>query len=71
MSGSSPEARRPAKVSAHLTHARGDFGITAGHIKLKGDVLEKAGDRLIFQTPAGHIYSFPRQETEANYLPVK
>jgi hypothetical protein len=71
MSGFSPEARRPAKVSAHLTHARGDFGITAGHIKLKGDVLEEAGGRLIFQTPAGHIYSFPRQETEVNYLPVK
>ena len=71
MSGDSPAARRPAQVSAHLTHARGDLGIAAGHIKLKGEVLEEAGDRLIFQTPAGQIYSFPRHETKINYLPVK
>jgi hypothetical protein len=45
-----------------LLHARVDFGIKAGEVKLKGTILEESADRLIFRSKTGQFCSLPRSE---------
>jgi hypothetical protein len=62
MGGVASAKERHVTVSAHLLHARGDFGIKVGMMTMKGTILEEGADRLIFRSDAGRFFSLPRGE---------
>lgn len=62
---------RPATIKFRQTHARGDFGLNTGRVKLKGVVLEESPERIIFRSKSGGIYSLPARETELKYRVAK
>ena len=71
MGNASETPERPAKVAAVFIHAVGDFGSQFGKESYKVMVLEDTPERLIFRSPNGRLWSFPRQEVEVKYLPTK
>ncbi len=68
MGGTSAIPGRPAQLKAKLVHGRADFGIPVGKVGLRGNVLEEAADRVIFQVEHGGLFSFPGKEVEIKYL---
>jgi hypothetical protein len=52
-------------IKFKLTHGRGDFGISEGRARIRGRILERSDQRLIFQTEqGGALYSLPAAEVE-------
>ncbi len=62
--GAASTGEKPATIRARLLHARGDFGINAGMVTMKGTVIEDGVDRIIFRNTAGQFLSLPRAEVE-------
>lgn len=64
MGGTRQLSEEPTRIKVRMVHGRGDFGIPAGRAKLKGWVLEKTADRVIFKIEKGGIISLPLKEVE-------
>jgi hypothetical protein len=63
--GGATSANAPqVTIRARVLHARGDYGIKAGQVTMKGTITEDGPDRLIFRNAAGHFFSLPRGEVE-------
>jgi hypothetical protein len=62
---------RAATLKFRPTHARGDFGLKTGRAKISGVVLDETGDRVIFRSKSGDVYSLPAHEIELKFQPAK
>lgn len=51
-------------IKYNVINGRGDFGINSRRSAFSGRILDRAGDRIIFQLDRGPVYSVPSAEVE-------
>ena len=57
-----PPLEEQVRMKVRLSHGRGDFGIKASGVTVRGWILEQSEDRILFQRDTGHLYSMPTSD---------